>query len=206
MPDTAHTSLAEGLQFFHLRVRAAADKAALPIHLMLSDRAGEAFTSVRDKPATSTQLIEVTRADRIVILLDGKRVANPETRGNATQGVRKLLRALIDGSAITNQSDVQILLTKKDLIANVDDPVELQRRVNDFFQLLTRDFASRVGRLTFFEVAARDPSGKTTSGLDTLLKDWLAVKKTEVKRAPIAGPRVSEFDRLLDRAGLKYLP
>lgn len=206
MPDTSRTSLAEGLHFFHLGIRAAADELSPQIELILSDRAGEAFASVRDKPLTSAQLLEVIRADRIAILLDGKRVADSETRGNATRGVRSLVRALIDGGAITSNSDVQIVLTKKDLIERAEDAAAIGQEIQRFFDFLTRDFSSKMAQLTFWGIAARDPSGATESGLAPLLSNWLKVKNPEVKRSPVPGLRASEFDRLLDRSGLEYLP
>jgi Double-GTPase 2 len=204
-PDTARTPLAESAQFFHLGTRVV-DDAAAHTELMLADRAGEAFAAVRDKPAIGAQLIEVVKADRVAILLDGKRVVDSETRGSAMQGVRKLLRALINGGAITKRSEVQILLTKKDLIAKAENAPALGQKIDDFFRLLVRDFGSEVVRLSFWEIAARDPSGDTPTGLAALLTDWLEIERTAAPRAPISGSRRSEFDRLLDRAGLDYLP
>jgi hypothetical protein len=173
---------------------------------MLSDRAGEAYGFVRDRPSAAGDLVEVIRAHRVSMLLDGNRVVDPESRGNAMQGVRKLLRALLDGGAISSASDVQIVLTKRDLIASADNSELLVQRIREFVDLLTRDFKSKVGRLTFWEIAARDPSGETPSGIETLMSDWLTKDTADVKRAPVSGPRASEFDRLLDRADLEYLP
>jgi len=206
LPDTAHTSHGEGLRFFHLGIAPAAEDSGPQLELMMSDRAGETYAAARDKPPLSRDLIELVKADRVAILLDGKRVVAPETRGSATQGVRKLLRALIDGGALTKHSNVQVILTKEDLVLKADKAAEIQQRIADFFDLLKRDFEDALGSLTFWRVAARDPDGESDSGLAPLLRNWLTPTPTHVPRTPLSGPRSGEFDRLLDRADLGYLP
>ena len=205
-PDTPHTSIAEGLRFFHLCVESSDLVQNSRIDLMLSDRAGEVFVTVRDKPATGRDLIEVVNADRIAILLDGKRVVDPETRGNTMQGVRKLLRALIDGGAVTKMSAVQIVLTKRTLSIERSMRLTCDKRLTRFFQTLSVNFRPKLSSLELLGTAARDPLAETNSGLDDLLNDWLSVRAARVPKAAIAGLRATEFDRLLDRVGLEFLP
>ncbi len=205
-PDTRRTSLVEGLRFFHLSVRSADEGYRNTTELMLSDRAGESYLSVRNRPTTGSELLEVARANIVAVLLDGRRLADPELRGNALHAVRSLLRALLDGGALGPVSLVEVVLTKRDLVDASPDVRDLRSQVTDFCDRLKRDFGKRVSELNYREIAARDPVGATESGIDALLDTWLSAREESVSRASISGSRITEFDRLLDRVGFEYLP
>ena len=205
-PDTIHTSLAEGLHFFHLGLCAKSDPLATRFNLMISDRNGEAFEGVRNTPGIATQVREVVKADRVLIVLDGKKIAMPGTRSLAMSETRKLIRALIQGGALGSHSDLQIILTKDDLIQALPDVEAVDRQIAEFIDRQMTEFASSVRRLTFWRTVARNPTSKARVGIEKLLEDWLATAEVTVARSPVSGPRRSQGDRLLDRVSLEHLP
>jgi hypothetical protein len=200
VPDTARTSIADGLRFFHVSV-APAIAPATPIELLISDRAGELYRQARANSDRVRELIEVMRADRVVILLDGGRLANIEDRASALQGARQMIRALLDNGAIGGNAIVQLVTTKFDLVQSAPDRNDVITARTDFHGRLTADFAHRLAELSFWDVAARAPSGALppAHGLDVLFQDWM---KPRTPDECVTLPKLalsSEFDRLLAR-------
>ena len=115
-PETAHTSLQEGLRYFHFAV-APNGQPGKRADLLLSDRSGEVYRSARNNSTVVGTLPEIPQADRIVLLLDGRRVADPIERNGAIQSTRQTLRVFLDNDALGPTSIVQVVTTKFDLIA-----------------------------------------------------------------------------------------
>ncbi len=203
-PDTPRTSIAEGLQFLHFAV-VRADRIHVRTDLMLSDRAGEVYRQARDNSALVGELIEVEKGDRLVLLLDGGRVADPVERAGAMQAVRQTLRAFLDGGAAGKASIVQVVTTKVDLLAHHTAKADIDRQLSVFRQRLVADFAPRLGDLSFWEIAARDPRGDfpPAYGVDALLADWVAPRSAIVAYEERVTPLQSEFDRLLLRTPME---
>jgi hypothetical protein len=203
-PDTAHTSLSEGLRFFHFGI-VRVERPEERHDLMLSDRAGEAYREVRNRPNTVSELLEVKKAHRLVLLLDGGRVVNTVERAGAMQSVRRTLRVLLDGGGLGSSSVVQVVTTKVDLIAKVAEAAEKTRidsLLEDFRERLRSDFGPRLDDLSFFDIAARDPDAQFSPafGVDNLLRSWVESVSTLGTRRPREPlPLRSEFDRLLAR-------
>lgn len=97
-PDTPRTSAQDGLAFFHIAV---SDETSLErTDLLISERAGETYREVRDRPELAANLIEVRKAAAIVLILDGQRVAEPRMRPGVFASVRNITRALVDSGDI----------------------------------------------------------------------------------------------------------
>ncbi|MBB5942854.1 hypothetical protein [Xanthomonas sp. 3307] len=205
VPDTARTSLDEDVHYFHLAL--VDENQTSRTDIFLSDRAGETYESARANTTLVSRLHEIPQACRVVVLLDGERVANPMQRSNAIHAVRQMIRALLDNDAIGRRSIVQVVTTKADLISGSKDAAAIQSHLDGFARELRRDVESRVSELTFWSVTARDPSGQATpaSGLDTLLRDWLTPKPQSREQAntpPLPLLR-TEFDKLVLRVPTK---
>lgn len=206
-PDTAHTSLSDGLNFFHI---ATVDKRRCDERsdLMFSDRAGEMYRRARDNSNNVSELSEIMHSDRVVLLLDGGRIANAALRAGAIQSVRQLLRAFIDGGALGLTSIVQIVTTKTDLLASHAEKQEIDAQLKIFRQNLVNDFEDRLAELSFWEIAARDPKGRfePAYGVDKLFTDWATPRIKTVPRSTLDISLSSEFDRLLLRTPMEILP
>jgi len=145
--------------------------------------------------------LEIPQADRIGLLLDGGRVANPVERNGALQSVRQTLRVLLDNSALGLISVVQVITTKMDLIAASPQKREIEATLDAFYDRMSVDFARRLKSLSFYSIAARDPTSGFAPGhgLDKLIENWTTPSSPSI---PLTYPPIvshSEFDRLLLR-------
>jgi len=208
-PDTPRTSLADGIRFFHFAV-IREDEQNARTDLMLSDRAGEKYRQSRNKTDVVSELVEVSKADKLVLLLDGARLANPAERANAFNSVRQTLRAFLDGGALARDTHVQVVTTKIDRIEiqPESEKEEIYRFLGDFKERLFENFKDRVTKLSFFEFAARDPDRKLplAFGLDQLFTSWV---DEIVQPTPTTGIHKfslqSEFDMLLVRTPMEVV-
>lgn len=203
-PETQRTSISDGLRYFHFSV-SHTEMPSMKLHIMLSDRAGESYKQARDNTTLVKQLIEIPSADRVVILLDGSKVADPIERAGAIQAVRQTLRVLLDNGALNSSSIVQVVTTKFDLLVNHAEGQELNDILENFNIGLTSSFSEQLSELSFWKISARDPSGQFEQayGVDRLFSDWCKPKKSESKLhlPPIVA--TSEFERLSLRTPLE---
>src|SRR5260370_762193 len=203
-PDTRHTSLSEGLTFLHFGIAAAATLEPR-VDLMLSDRAGELYRNARSDSNLVPELVELVKADRIVLLLDGGRITNPIERAGALQSVRQALQAFLDGSALNNGSSVQVWTVKADLFVDHLEKAGISSQLSVFCSGLERDFGPRLGDLSFWEVSARDPSRQLPAayGVDRLFASWVTPRRTVAPISHSEVPLHREFDKLLLRTPME---
>ena len=210
LPDTPHTSLGEGLRFFHFAVSPLAE--ARRTDLMLSDRAGEFYSHVRNNAELVTELVEVLKTRLLVMLLDGARIAGIGQHAGAMQDLRQLLRIFLDSGTLGCTATVQVVITKVDLLREHPDKTFIDAAVKEFHERLRSDFAARLGELSFCEVAARDPTGVLSPGfgIEAVFKEWVLPPPLTARRSPqeaeLSGRLTTEFDRLLLRTPLGTPP
>lgn len=200
-PETPRTSIHDGLSYLHL---ALSDRLASPVKrvdLLISDRAGETYRRARDDSTTVTTLTEIPQAARVVLLLDGARVAKLDERAGAMQSIRQTLRVLLDNQAIGKNTAAQVVTTKIDILDQHEDSKVLREALAAFWARLKQDFEPRLGHLSFWEVSARDPTGKYAPayGVDSLLREWVTQSATGPFFVPPPEGLKSQFDRLLLR-------
>ncbi len=196
-PDTPRTSARDGLLFFHLAL--AKESGLRRTDLLISERAGEAYRAVRDRPAETIGLIEVTRARTVAFILDGERLIQDRLRAEAFASTRNMLRAFADSGAIRPDAEVQIVTTKYDLLPH--GPSAAQDALSEFEDRLIANQAGRFRSIAAFRTAARDLSGSLGEawGIAPLLRTWLASRPAAVSTAAPAPELRDEFDRLLVR-------
>lgn len=196
-PETNRTSVQEGLGFFHLAV---SDEASLlRTDLLISERAGETYRDMRDEPERATTLVEIRKASVIVLILDGERVSQVRTRHAVFGSVRSMARALLDSGSINQAARVQLVTTKVDLLSG-EAAAEALGALSEFEAALTALFRDRF-KLTSFRISARDPSGELApgSGMDELLRSWIAPQSSGPQDEPVIPVLKSEFDLFLVR-------
>jgi hypothetical protein len=206
-PETARTSHHDGLRYFHFAV-APNGYPRKRTDLLLSDRSGEVYRSARNNSTIVGMLSEIPQADRIVLLLDGRRAANPIERAGALQSVRQTLRVLLDNDALGPTSIVQIVTTKIDLIIARAYEQEMANTLAGFHDRLSSDFGPRLRSLSFHDIAARDPTNRfaPAHGLDALIEDWATPRPRYTPPAPPPLTLHTEFDRLLVRTPMEVFP
>lgn len=201
VPDTIRTSRLEGLKFFHLEL-SEFPTYNLKNHLVISDRAGEVYEEARANTERLKELHEVRQSLTLVIMLDGAKLTDPAQKHNAFAGLRQTLRGLAEINYIGPNSNVQIVISKYDLVLSNADCTSLTKQIEDFNAKLATDYKDRFAELTFWNIAARDPLFRVNfaNGLSELLDDWMNKKRTQIKQSiPILTVEGSEFDMLLNR-------
>jgi hypothetical protein len=197
-PDTARTSMQDGLRFFHLGLVSRSDRHRSD--LLISERAGEAYRNARDRPAESKSLLELSKARTIVFILDGERVVNNKTRAEAFASIRGMIRAFSDAGAISAGAEVQLVTTKFDLLTG-DAAVEALSALSEFEERLVRSYSGRFASVRHWRTAARDPKGQLEPcwGVPPVLLSWLNPPSPPPGPAPAIPKLNDEFDRLLLR-------
>lgn len=197
-PDTQRTSANDGLKFFHLAACPA--DGSYRTDLLISERAGETYRGARDAPSTAQQLVEFSKADIIVLILDGARVADGRERAETFASARTLAQVLRDSGATRPGAVVQLVTTKEDLLDG-DERAAARDALTKFEEKFVTTFSPAFGEVTTLRIAARDPTGRVpaATGLDALLHSWLLPLPPVTPAARPQPDLADEFDRLLIR-------
>ena len=165
VPGVDHTPMTQAT-WLHLRLR---KNSTDRWDLLLSDFPGEYFRRARNSLAEARALPGIGRADKIVLFLDGERVANTQDRYSAFNEVDMLLIAFEDSGAIRTDAEVLLLYSKWDLVIKSG----AEHAVEDFQRRVEKKWMSRGRALEFLPVAARGGADLGDfHGLDRLL-DWI---------------------------------
>ncbi len=182
--DEEKTDKTNSIQFSFLHLalkrRDALDKPAT--HLLLSDISGERLKLARDSSSEMKELDMLRNADFILIFIDGEKIRDRKTRMAAIVRSESFLRqALDDGMILENQS-VRIVLSKWDLLDNLDG-FNYQAEI---VQRFTASFGSRLKHLKFFVTCCRSSEPTQVDsfhGLKDLIMDWSVNKPITIDRS-----------------------
>lgn len=175
-PDMERTPTSTGLKYLHLGVFRSEDGR---IDLLFSDRAGEAYESAAKNLEMCNELTELYRADLVLILVDGKKIADNTSRHVSVMNVKTLLEALITSGMIGPAHRVAIVLTKFDLL---DDNKETGESSNSAFDKLVKwiktNHSGKVKEVLALKTAARpeNESVAAGTGLDQLLDECVKAR------------------------------
>lgn len=196
-PATPRTSRDEPVAFFHL---ALAKDGAAPVHLVISDRSGEAYGDARVDTDLIHNLPELQQADRVCFLLDGAKLASKEQRPAYSRQFKQMIHALYDNGALANVRAVEVLATKFDLTKR-GDAAEQVKFLDDYERTLIAEFEKKSLHVECYRVCALPKSDKNVGflGLDKAIERWTAAPpRPDLAPEPIAdAPR--QIDRLLAR-------
>jgi len=198
--DTSHTSLREGVMFLHLALSTFEAGKLDTRSLLLSDISGELFRTIRDSSEAAKQLVSLTRADHLCIVVDGEKLVKRSERQIAKNDSRSILRSIIEADVLPRSCVVDIAITKWDLIVEALDGPD-GKQTGEYIDG-TKSVLKTVARnhpLRIHEIAARPPKEAKVPfahGLPTLLRSWMS-KKEPSAGSPIYIPRnpVREFGR-----------
>lgn len=172
--ERADTERTLGLQqrLLHLRLRNV-HLADAPQDILFTDLSGEVFKLVRDSTAECQQLGMLKRADHVVLLIDGKKIAEAATRHQALNNSIALLRSTVDAGMVGPQSFVDVVFSKYDVLQTADS--KTSEFVNNATGTITTRFGTKLGRLRFHRIAARpeSPDVEFGFGIPELLRSWV---------------------------------
>jgi hypothetical protein len=206
-PDTGRTGHSDEHEhkLLHLTVRSI-DRDHIIQDLLFTDISGENFRLVKDFVEEAQKLEFLHRADRFVLLVDGEKLAFPTRREEAYQGAALILRRCVETGILDQQSFVDVVFTKVDLIEATDEEVNTSDFLSRIEQRIKDRYEGNLGRLRFYTVGARHLSNTSTRNqLSDLFSSW--VNETPIYDlryfAPPHLPAASnrEFHRYLSRRG-----
>lgn len=199
-PDTERTKYKDRRRLLHLRLRH--KSLTTPARdVLFTDISGEEYEEIRHSVDVCREFDLFTRADSIVVLIDGERLADAGGRHAARIEVTQLLQCMLDAGHLHDESRLDVLIAKYDLMNG--------EAAEKFAALTEREilekFGNKVAVCRQQRIAAR-PARLTTEytlghGLEALLPDWIGRRVPQVdlsKRCAPAAP-LSEFDKYLER-------
>lgn len=205
--DTVRTRLEDGHVFVHLRLRQE-DLREPTRDVLLADVSGEHYRLAAQSSQDCRQLDMVPSAHHFVLFLDGERLLRKEYRQLTITEGRMLLRRLLDEGMLGQRSLVDVVFSKLDILRAAPDEEGVKGLLGGIRKNFHDLFAPRLGRLSFFEIAARVPNkdSKVESGhgVAQLVSRWVRTSPDDVLvQAPLpslrAGADVREMDRYLWR-------
>lgn len=158
-PETTRTSLASGVRLLHVAARNMTTGGPAR-DLLLGDTSGEAFSAMRTRREEVDALAPLLRrADSVILLVDGARIAQTTHAQKTRTNARTLFRAMLEGNALTAESVVHVAVTKWDAVALA----AAEHTARALFEEIANSFSTSVRLLSCHELAAR-PNPK--AGLD----------------------------------------
>ncbi|MGO9533905.1 MAG: TRAFAC clade GTPase domain-containing protein [Syntrophobacteraceae bacterium] len=188
-PDTPRTSRREGLGFLHFALH---DEKMGRVDLLISERSGEFYKDVADSKEDCKDLYEIDRADLIIFLVDGEKLATDEHHAVKSDTVM-MVETLVEGGILKKMHRVGIVLTKYDLVLSSG----LSDRVKKDFDTLVENIRSRIGpkisEIHAFIIAARPvndevpPLFGVLGVIDECLRPRQWIRFVPPSRVPVEG-------------------
>jgi energy-coupling factor transporter ATP-binding protein EcfA2 len=195
--DTERTPYGE-VRYLHLRL-AHEDLSHGELDFLFTDVSGESFERARDSTQECQRLTFLRQADHFLLLLDSEKLVRKEKRWEVAHDSMTLLRSCLDSGMLPGNCLVNILWTKFDYF-EAAGAGEHAQFLSGLKGEIETEFGSRVGRLSFSEIAARPTQVnnlKFGHGLPELLKYWATSSPRErsmnLLPAKTLGTRESEL-------------
>lgn len=167
-PDTPRTIPADEAAYFHLALREN-KVGALRRNVLLSAVSGELFRLAKNSREDCHRLTFLLRANTIVILVDGARLADPRTRTKAQTEASSLLESFLDAHMIGNHCQIEFVFSKLDRVLEAGSPaIAFLERTQEKF---LAQFESRLSNLVFRRIAARPDQLLSIWGVDDGMAD-----------------------------------
>jgi len=188
-PDTQRTSLSDGLGFLHLALHCSESGR---VDLLISDRSGEFYSAIADNRENCNSLHEVARADHVLFLVDGEKLASDERHG-VINDARMMIATLMEGKVLGVGQRVGIVLTKYDLVFSSELKERVERDFTSFVNKLEETYGASLAEIKAFKIAARSETDtiKTCYGVLDILEQTLQ-QRNIVKHTPTS---IAKLDR-----------
>lgn len=202
--DTERTKSFSEQTMLHLCVRDEAFEHKVQ-HLLLSDIRGELFVQAMNSTTDCQRIKVLKRADHICIIVDGAKLAELNSRNQATVSAKQSLRSFLESGMISSDTYVDVLFTKDDVIKTTEEQFNTSEFLNSFEKEMTEKYGSQVRRIRFLRIAARPDEGLASYGLVELFSCW--VRDCAFQRPySIQAPRVITSNRSFDQFAMTQLP
>jgi len=152
--------------FLHIAVRSSDNFTR--IELLINDITGETFENVVKSQQICETLLGLTRADHLVVLVDGAALAAPERRPLHIGQTRDFIQRVIQNGQCGTKTALHIVTSKLDKLGDKEDvAVKMEADFGDLF-------SSTVGSINFWRIAARPKDGSlpTRESIGQLFAFW----------------------------------
>lgn len=203
-PDTARTIPSEEATYFHLALKGAEAEARRQ-HVLLSAISGEVFRMAKNSREDCRRLTFLPRADVIVVLVDGARLAVPASRENAIADASGILSAFLDAEMLGPRARVEFVFSKLDcIVAGGKSGDDLLAKVQT---RLDTKFRSLLPQLDFRRIAARPTAAAPADFLDGLgeaFASWVSPRKLHGVNENVQTPPPRDA-REFSKIGWRYI-
>ena len=205
-PDTQRTRLTDDARFYHLAIKSV-EPMAVRRDVLISAMSGELFRMAKDSQEDAERLTFLRRADAIVVLVDGDRLATPSQRTSAQADATDILESLLDASMVSPSCRVEVVFSKLDRITAAGQTAQdVLFRTQEKFE---GKFRTRVPHLSFRQVAARpDPSPAQEDmecGLAEAFVSWTTLLLIPADDENVRQPAPARDDREFSKFGWRHL-
>lgn len=207
IPATERTTNMDVFRYMHLRL----SRDSTFTDCLFADISGELYQEMRKSTVECQRHQELCRADHFVLIIDGKKVSQQETRDLAVDNAHALLRRCVDSHLLGAHSNVTVLMSKWDeLLASLGQQAATTLMENIFRAKFLSRFATCLGSLRCDFVAAMPDVTLGTDlpqayRLDQMLEYWL--KSIPTSRLPREASRsVRPVHRMIDLLSLTEGP
>jgi hypothetical protein len=198
-PTTERTIPSDEAAYYHLALReTTGDRPHRQI--LLSALSGELYRWARNSREECATLTFLHRANAIVVLVDGDKLASLEQRNNAHADAAGILDAFLDAKMVPSGCQVEFVFSKLDRIHAAGE-VALGFLKQTQEKLETK-FRAHVPQLAFRKVAARpgptNDEQELASGIASALATWVspqAPSHSDGNRGPRPSSDAREFSK-----------
>jgi len=186
---TERTIPSDEAAFYHLSLRETTGERRRQ-QVLLSALSGELYRWARNSREECKKLIFLHRANVIVVLVDGEKLASLEQRVNAHADAAGILDAFLDAKMVASCCHVEFVFSKLDRIrAAGDSALAFLKQTQE---KLETKFRARVPKLVFRELAARpgqsNEEEELSNGIAAAFATWAVLQS----HATSSGARVPQ--------------
>ena len=172
-PDTPRTERRENDTFLHLRVHQK-DEPGCEIDILISDLAGETFSTAVASLEFCAEQRALARADHLVVFLDCFCLVNAAKRHSECDNARTFLQRVIAVRHEPTALHVHIVFSRWDYVGRHEHRPTHEKFCENLKADLTRRFGSSFASLGFRHIAARPDGAAPTNGeIQLLFARWL---------------------------------
>ncbi len=174
LPTTERTIPEETIRFLQISARdMQLDQPAQ--QMLFADISGEMYQHAQVNTEDVQMLRFIERADHFVVMIDGGKLNDVALRQTEKAAAYLIIRSLLDEGILKPDAFVDVLFSRWDKVAGSPDAKGTKDFVAHVKEELANEFAHRVGRLKFYEVAARpDPRVLPIEyNLAEVFQDWV---------------------------------
>jgi len=172
-PRMEHSSRQYDNSFLHFTVRERVIGSE-PFDILLNDISGETFPEVIAAESVCEQLLCLSRADHLAVIVDGAAITKRHLRHDHVAKAMNFVQRVLQTGQINKQTVLHLIITKLDELSKEEQKAENLEAAEKLETDFKVQFSSRVARIHCWRLAARplDGSMPTEEIVTQLFSTW----------------------------------